>query len=213
MILLAHRLKMRNHPRGAASIVARVAANQEPDMKFILVLLLVISIGRFMWIHAGAQPDRPPSADSAEQTIPSERRTANSSVIQAVTEGSVEDVERYLCAGGATVTEDAGVPLLGLAAWHGREEIMRMLMAHGADVNAASPTGWTALMLAALGGHMESIDMLLEAGADVNARTAAGTTAISVALDRGHFDVAERLELARRRSRNPSGDRRLMALR
>jgi hypothetical protein len=159
-------------------------------MKFSLVLLLVLCTGRLMWTRAG---------DAAREAgTPPTGRVNNATIIHAVTEGDADAVERYLCEGGPALSADAAVPLLGLAAWHGRQQIVEMMLEHGVDVNQASPTGWTSLMLAAMGGHVESVEALLEAGADVHARTRAGATAASIAAERGHEEVAERLVRAER---------------
>jgi ankyrin repeat protein len=64
-----------------------------------------------------------------------------------------------------------GFAPLELAAHFGRPDIVRYLLAQGADVNfAAAETGFTALTAAVAGGHPEIVRMLIEAGADVNHR-------------------------------------------
>lgn len=158
-------------------------------MKFPLVLLLMLCTGRLMWTSATGDAARAAGTGSKEGMT-------NAAIIHAVTEGDAEAVGRYLCAGGSAMSEDAAVPLIGMAAWHGRQQIVKMMIQHGVDVNQASPTGWTALMLAAMGGHMDALETLLEAGADVHARTRAGATAASIAAERGHEEVAERLARA-----------------
>jgi ankyrin repeat protein len=163
-------------------------------MKFPLVSLLVLCTGWLLWTRA--------AGDAAQGAGPaSTGRVTNAAIIYAVTEGDTGAVERYLRGGGSPMSEDAAVPLLGLAAWHGQQQIVKMMLRHGVDVNQASPTGWTALMLAAMGGHVESVETLLEAGADVRARTRAGATAASIAAERGHEEIAERLTCAERGDR------------
>ena len=46
-------------------------------------------------------------------------------------------------------------------------DIVRLLIAHGADVNAQSSSGNTPLMYACAGGHEDVVRVLLEAGAHV----------------------------------------------
>jgi ankyrin repeat protein len=58
-----------------------------------------------------------------------------------------------------------------LAAGEGHLEIVKLLLEHGADVNAKTAYE-TALHLAAEKGHLEIVKFLLEHGADVNAKTA-----------------------------------------
>jgi ankyrin repeat protein len=55
---------------------------------------------------------------------------------------------------------------------------VRALLAAGADVNAADPTGTTALIGATADAHWEAARLLLEAGADVNAQDRSGCTAL-----------------------------------
>lgn len=72
----------------------------------------------------------------------------------------------------ATWSADGFTPL-GLAAHFGNEETLKLLLAHGADVNARSKEGNLNNMAihAAIAGNFEHIvKMLIEHGADVNAR-------------------------------------------
>ena len=54
--------------------------------------------------------------------------------------------------------------------------MVRALLAHGADVNASVPQGYTPLYLAAANGTPEMLRLLVTAGADVNAAAAGGWT-------------------------------------
>lgn len=72
----------------------------------------------------------------------------------------------------ATWSADGFTPL-GLAAHFGNEETLKLLLAHGAEVNARSKDGNLNNMAihAAIAGNFEHIvKMLIEHGADVNAR-------------------------------------------
>jgi len=72
-------------------------------------------------------------------------------------------------------------------------ECLRLLLDRGAQVNASSADGSTALMWAA--GDTTKIRLLLEHGAEVNARTKDGTTALVTAARRENIE-ASRLLLA-----------------
>ncbi len=55
-----------------------------------------------------------------------------------------------------------------------RTEIVKMLLRAGANVNAESDEGWTALMGAALWGKLNVAKQLIAAGARVNVRVTSG---------------------------------------
>jgi ankyrin repeat protein len=59
----------------------------------------------------------------------------------------------------------------------------RYLMDHGADVNAKSTTGKTALMIAAEKGDSDTVRALLQHGARVNERDSKGKTALQHARE------------------------------
>jgi hypothetical protein len=60
-------------------------------------------------------------------------------------------------------------------------DITKDLLKRGADPNAATVDGYTALMYAAIEGQVDIAAKLLETGADPNARTANGETALMLA--------------------------------
>ena len=84
-------------------------------------------------------------------------------------------------------------PPVYLAAEAGHLKVVQLLLEAGADKNAASADGTTALMLAALTGHFKMVRLLLEAGADKNVSTSAGQTALMAAAASGHLEVVQLL--------------------
>ena len=76
------------------------------------------------------------------------------------------------------------------AASAGHTDIVRLLIAHGADVNAQSSSGNTPLMYACAGGHEEVVRVLLEAGAHVEDHNENGHTPLMEAASAGHCTVA-----------------------
>jgi cytohesin len=86
--------------------------------------------------------------------------------------GNIEAVKQHLSAGVDVnaKTKTYGRTPLRWAAWGGHKEIVELLIAKGADVNAPQNGGWTPLHCAAGKGHKEIAELLITAGADVNAK-------------------------------------------
>lgn len=82
---------------------------------------------------------------------------------------------------------------LHVAARNGQDEAMQMLLAAGADVNAKSDNGLTALLEAASHGHVETARTLLAAGAEVDATEDARCTSLHFAAERGDETMARLL--------------------
>lgn len=72
-------------------------------------------------------------------------------------------------------------------------ELVRRLIAEGADVNAQGPSQRTPLHYAAIAGHREVAQVLLDSGADVEARDRWGDTPLHGAAEYAHLDVTELL--------------------
>ncbi len=70
-------------------------------------------------------------------------------------------------------------------------EIVRLLVAHGAQVNVAQHGGWTPLHQAAHAGNLPLAELLLECGADPFATVADGATPVAFAEQAGHARLAE----------------------
>lgn len=55
---------------------------------------------------------------------------------------------------------------LHMAATYGRTEVVRLLLAAGADPNEENRLGQSGIRYAALGGHVDTVQALLDGGAD-----------------------------------------------
>ena len=74
------------------------------------------------------------------------------------------------------------------AAIKGIMECVRMLVEAGAEINAATKNGYTALIFGAYYGNTEIVKYLLTQGADKNVVTKKGETALSIA-EKKKFDT------------------------
>jgi len=82
---------------------------------------------------------------------------------------------------------------LNIASWHGRTEIVALLLKHGTNVNQAGVDGWTALNIASRRGHIGIVELLLNHGANVNQENNMRQTPLKNALKNGYTEIIELL--------------------
>ncbi|XP_034251058.1 ankyrin repeat domain-containing protein 17 isoform X2 [Thrips palmi] len=104
------------------------------------------------------------------------------------------ELAQVLLAMNANV-EDRGIkgdctPLME-AASAGHVDIVKLLINHGADVNAQSSSGNTPLMYGCAGGYSEVVKVMLEAGANVEDHNENGHTPLMEAASAGKVAVAK----------------------
>jgi ankyrin repeat protein len=73
-------------------------------------------------------------------------------------------------------------------------EAARVLLEHGAPVNARQQGGWAPIHAAAQNGDRAMVELLLQHGADPTLANDDGKTPTAVARDQGHAEVAALLE-------------------
>jgi ankyrin repeat protein len=101
---------------------------------------------------------------------------------------------------GAAVNRD-GWTALHYAAASGDDEIARMLLQHGARVDAVSPLksgAYTPLMMAAREGHESTALMLIDQGAKPGLKNSEGLTAAQIAERAGKPGIAAAIAARRR---------------
>ena len=87
-----------------------------------------------------------------------------------------------------------GTTPLHLAALMGHKEIVGLLIAKAADVNAkGSKYGIAPLLNAAMGGYKETTELLIAKSTDVNVRGFLGKTPLNMAVDEGKKEIADLL--------------------
>ncbi len=99
-------------------------------------------------------------------------------------------------------TNDNDETSLMMAAHEGDADLVREIIAAGADVNkrqeknrdGSTGGGYTALILAATEGHLPVVQILLDAGAEAGLENHAGYDAAYYAEKNGHDEIAALLE-------------------
>jgi ankyrin repeat protein len=103
-----------------------------------------------------------------------------------------ETVQRLIEA-GAQVNQ-AGWTALHYAAVVGRLDIIEMLIARFAYIDAETPNKTTPLMLAARRGEMNVVKFLIAEGADISLKNTLGWTAYDFAVESERRDIASFLQ-------------------
>ncbi|MCJ1467022.1 hypothetical protein MMC07_005644, partial [Pseudocyphellaria aurata] len=75
----------------------------------------------------------------------------------------------------------------------GHEQVVKLLLANGAEVNAQDKDGANALQAASAKGHEQVVKLLLANGAEVNAQDKDGANALQAASAEGHEQVVKLL--------------------
>lgn len=86
--------------------------------------------------------------------------------------------------------DESGETALMQASKSGHLEVIKLLLAKGADANAKSKDGTTALIHAAQRGHTDVVKQLQERDANINMENTVGETALMLAAQRGHVEIA-----------------------
>jgi ankyrin repeat protein len=120
-----------------------------------------------------------------------EDQTGWTALMKAVYQGNAGCVEAL----AARSRQEVNRGLL-IAALTGHQEIAKILLDHGAEVDTRADDGRTPLMLAAGKGDKDLVAFLLKAGADPTLTDKSGAAAGSLAKAKGYKEVADRLQPA-----------------
>lgn len=136
-------------------------------------------------------------SSALEKGMPVDQKDANgnTALMAAAFNGQTETMQELLDAGAdVNLRVNNGVTPL-MAACGPYPQAVRLLLEHGADVNATDDNeNFTALMYAAVEGLSPVVDILLEYGADPSMTDVDNDTAADFARQRGFKDLADKLE-------------------
>ncbi|KAK2492495.1 hypothetical protein MC885_007928 [Smutsia gigantea] len=91
---------------------------------------------------------------------------------------------------GVNVTNQDGSTPLHVAALHGREDLITLLLKHGASAGARNVNQAVPLHLACQKGHFQVVKCLLDSNAKPNKMDLSGNTPLIYACSNGHHEVA-----------------------
>jgi ankyrin repeat protein len=115
------------------------------------------------------------------------------SLFYAAKKGNVNAVKKLLNneANVNQADNENGITPLIIASGLGRADIVKLLLAKGANVNKASKEGWTPLYEASINGRANVVKVLLNKGADVNKADKFGKTPLHGASYLGRTEVVK----------------------
>jgi ankyrin repeat protein len=122
-----------------------------------------------------------------------------SGILDAAKGGDLETAKTFLNANPDLVnardegTENPGYTPLHWAVFNGHKDVVELLVANKADVNARTKYDTTPLILAAGRGDKDVVELLLANKADVNAKDSAGWTSLFLASMNGRANVLDLL--------------------
>lgn len=114
-------------------------------------------------------------------------------IFLAIQNDDIEAVQKFIEESPGLVGEpdkNAMTPLF-YAAYYGKTEIVKLLIAKGSDVNYRRINGETSLHMAANFNHVDIVKLLVENGADIHAGPRSGMTPIRYAINGGAKETAE----------------------
>ena len=99
-------------------------------------------------------------------------------IFLAAEKNQVDEIRTYLDQGGNVDAKYRGTTLLTMAAAYCAEDVVKLLVERGADVNLAPSQGTTAVMFATMHGYHNIAEYLLDHGAAIDAQDNKGLTTL-----------------------------------
>jgi len=193
-----------------------------PQMNSILQRLLLVGVIIYLvGCNQGSNPSNDISVHSNGTTTEGVCTTQNDAFWQAVTEGNVQDVSRYIENEGINVNvknDNGTTPLHRAVLGNSNIDITKYLIEKGANVNAKDSKGWTPFHYVAIkigfGSGHEMATLLLENGADVYAKNNDGETPLDLICEMSELFRDTTLDFFREQAKqgNPGAKEALQRL-
>jgi hypothetical protein len=194
-LLLAHGADPRAVSPSDSPLVQALEARRSADALRLLEAGAASERGTPVWLSALAIAARNGDekvlavlASRPGEPLPTERLAE--AACSASDSGKTASLRPILELGAAPTTQcDDGLPLVARFKSCKDTQMLRLLIASGADVEQTSSSGNPPLQLAAHAGRADIAGVLLDSGADLGARGQGRTTALMVASQAGQLDV------------------------
>ena len=123
-----------------------------------------------------------------------QNKYGDTALMLAALNGQISAVTKLVSA-RSEINPKGWTPLI-YAAFNGHVEVMRVLLTHGADVDAQAENGTTALMAACRNGHQAAVKLLLDEEADLDLVNQGQLTALKIGLAARNIEIARLLKAA-----------------
>ena len=115
-------------------------------------------------------------------------RTENP-IFASARSGDLDALKFILNNENINLEDSKGYSPLMLAAYNGQEDVVKYLIAAGADINQTDYSSNSILMGAAFKGHLKIVKLLVAAGVDIEAQNTSGQSALQFAEMFGRSEV------------------------
>lgn len=191
-----------NQYRAACAAPLRVSKRGLTGYIFVLLWTSTLLTGCSPTVSQSLTTKSPPEVDSPEAiaTVSAAHpeatpmRLTDDAFRFAAYEGKIDSVREGIKAGNNINAFDPERRLtpLHMAAYNGHVEVIKLLLEHGATLDARDFEGKTPLLHASTGPYSEALKVLIEAGADVNAAEATEAfTPLMMAAGLGQTEVVK----------------------
>jgi ankyrin repeat protein len=138
-------------------------------------------------IKAGAR------INAIDKGFPADCPGGNTALLLSIQKGHVQIANRLLDAGASPKTKGGGTSVINTAAYLGDEQLVKRLIALGANPDQRDSRGFTPIALAVQKGNMEIVEFLLGLGISPNSLNPVGAPILIDAVHGGQVELCKRL--------------------